>query len=990
MIAHVRPATWFGILGPVEAVVDGVAVTVAAPRQRALLASLVLQANQLVTVDELAEHLWGEYPPANARASIQIHMTRLRKLLGQSVLDGRPQLIETRANGYLLHLEPEQSDISQFLSARAAAARARSDRDLGAESAALSSALSAWRGEAFADVASESLHRDKVPYLLELKLEVIERRYEVELELAHHQRLIPELRADVARHPLRERLWYFLMLALSRCGQQAEALEVYRTVSAVLAQELNTAPSTELSALHQSIIAARPAEPRRTPAWTATCGLPADIPDFVGREDLLARITERLAAAASTSSIPVVSIDGPPGVGKTSLAVRAAHRLRKQFPDGQWYVRLSTSMRESKQPADVLAELLQAAGADITLLPSGVDARVAMLRARMADRRVLLVFDDALSAQAVRAALPGTAGSAVIVAGRTYLPDLVVHHSADPVHLGELSAAEARELLTSILGETRTRAESAAVDSLAEICARLPLALRVAAAYLMGRPLLGIDDFVVQLRRGSPRSALLLGAPDKSALVAALDCVYMSLSEDARRMLRLTGLLPGIDFSLDALGALTGGAPNVALGELTMSGLLHETTAGRFRANQLIQLYAADRVANTETHTERRLAIEQLLEWYLCLGDAAAERYNLTIAVSVAAQHGLHGLGRRIVMAVGPVLDPDDPGHQRISMPGETGAASDTAQIYALNARALYLQRIGNPAEGTALLREALNTARQRRDPAAEAFTLGNLTAVHEHVGHLPESLGHAMSAITLKRTLGSELDDPEDLCALATMLQYSGKSDQAIAQLRRAIRISRILGSRDAEARARCGLSAVFRRRRQSRYAVAQARKAGALAARTGDSGTMAMALHALGEALQVDAVLGGKSGQMPEAMEYQVHALDISDSIGDRLISTHANIGLSAVFRHLGDHDRALEHAVVAKGLTVTEDFRLLRGKALGVLAVANLNIRRFPVSSEQIDEAIQFHAVAGNAFEEDCHRSWQRIIRKSEMTLHRKVLL
>ncbi|MEU7145861.1 transcriptional regulator [Nocardia sp. NPDC046473] len=983
-----RPATWFGILGPVAAVVEGVPVTVGAPRQRALLASLVLQANQLVTVDELAEHLWGEHPPADARASIQIHMSRLRKLLGRATPNDRPQLIETRARGYVLALEPEQSDISEFRQARARGARARTDGDLAAESEALSSALNVWRGEVFADVESESLHRDVVPYLLELKLEVIERRYEVQLELGNHRRSIPELRADVARYPLRERLWYFLMIAHSRCGQQAEALEVYRTVSRVLDQELGTAPSAELSALHQSLLATGPVEQPPSIGWTATCGLPADIPDFVGRAETVATIADQLTAAVGASGIPLVSIDGPPGVGKTSLAVRVAHRLRKQFPDGQWYIRLSGPARQGKRPADVLAELLQASGVSRNLLPPGVDARSAMLRARTADRRVLLVFDDVLSAEAVRAAIPGTAGSAVVIVGPTYLPDLVVHHSAHPVHLSELSLPEARELLTSILGERRVSAEGAAVDRLVEICARLPLALRVGAAYLMGRPLLGIDEFVGQLGRGSARSTLRMGARDKSALIAALDFAYFAMSKDAQRALRLIGLLPGMDFTLGALEALTGNdIPTAAvLDELTVFGLLRETVAGRFQAGRLIQLYAADRVADAEGRDERRRAIERLLEWFLSAGHATIEQDNLAIAVSVAAQNGLHSLGRRIVMAIGPTLGSGDAGHRHRVPRGEPAAALD---VYALNARALYLQRIGKAAEGTALLREALDTVRVRQDFKAKAFTASNLAAGREHIGRLPESLGHAMSAITLKRTLGSELDDPEDLYALAMILLYSGKSDQAFAQLRRGVQISQLIGSTDAEARARCGLSAIYRGQRQSGQAVAQARKAEALAARGDDSGTMAMASSALGEALQVEAVLGGITAQIPEAMAYHTRALDISESISDQLTSTQAHICLSAAHRHLDDREGALEHAVLATNLTAAHDFRLLRGKALGILAVANLAVQRLSVSSDRIDEALQIHLATGNALEEDCHRNWQRIIRESEMKAHRTVL-
>jgi hypothetical protein len=344
---------------------------------------------------------------------------------------------------------------------------------------------------------------------------------------------VPELTALTSKHPLRERPWAQLMLALYRCGRQGEALQAYRTIARHLVEELGIDPGEELRRLHRGILAADPslAAPPAAPApdgsppagrphagrgsvaapgdrapsdrWVPQFQLPLDIGDFVGRADLADRVERLLADDPGT---PIVTLSGSPGVGKTALAVRVAHRLRSRFPDGQWYVRLGGAT-DPRDPGDVLAELLGASGVERAGVPERLDARAAALHARLADRRVLLVLDDAAGAEQVEPLLPSTAGCAVLATGRQELARLTASHAASAVTVDLLPPAEAEAQLTRILGAGE---DAAGVAELAELCGYLPLALRIAAANLAGRPGATVARSVAELRGGNRLSRLAL------------------------------------------------------------------------------------------------------------------------------------------------------------------------------------------------------------------------------------------------------------------------------------------------------------------------------------------------------------------------------------------------------------------------------------------------------------------------------------------------
>ncbi|GLY52537.1 XRE family transcriptional regulator [Lentzea sp. NBRC 102530] len=578
------------MLGPLEVVLDGTPVAVPAGRGRVLLATLLLRANRFVSVDELVERIWDGEPPDLDRAhkTLQMVVTRLRQALGEA------NCVHTERGGYLVRIEPEQLDLARF--------RRLVERE------EFAAALALWRGPVLADVTSESLHRDEVPLLVEERLAAVEKRIEADLAAGRSVELVPELQELTREHPLRDRFWHQLMLALYRSGRQAGALAAYRQVSEMLADELGIDPTPELSALHDQILrgeVAAPQEKRVTPRQ-----LPPDLATFAGRE----RDVERLAA----SEARVVVISGTGGVGKTSLAVHWAHRIARRFEDGQIFVNLrGQDQVRAMAPQEALMLVLKGLGVDNA--SGSLDEQVALYRSLVADRKLLLLLDNAASAEQVRPLLPASAGALTIVTSRGDLRGLTLN-DADLVRLPTLTDEGGMRLLERVLGVQKVHAEKEAAAALVRLCGGLPLALRIAAADLRAQEDMTITRKVARL--GADRLGELAVPGDPAAAVGIVfDESYAALPEPAQRVLRRLGVLPGADFTAHDAAVIAGLPDAREQLDLLVAVHLVEGHGDRFALHDLLRVYAHAKCARDEAGE----ALTRLYDFYRRMTDDAGE-----------------------------------------------------------------------------------------------------------------------------------------------------------------------------------------------------------------------------------------------------------------------------------------------------------------------------------------------------------------------------
>ncbi|SCL24616.1 AfsR/SARP family transcriptional regulator [Micromonospora inyonensis] len=581
------------LLGTVELSVDGQSVKAGGAKQRATLAALALEANRPVPLDRLARMVWGDFPPASAVANLRSHISALRQALGERII--------ARSHAYELRLAGLDVTEFQRLAGEGRASLASADPVTAVRQ--LTEALALWRGPAGSGLPTGTALDNRWATLEEQRLQVFEELTQARLDLGEHADLLAGLRQHLAAHPLRERAWAQLMLALYRCGDTTAALTTYRDARSILDEQLGLEPGEELVALHRAMLDRSPDLTVPAGAMPAPTGesppvgrgapvpreLPADLVTFVARTAEVAAVV-----AAVTGGTPAaVVVSGPVGYGKSALAVRAAHTVAADFPDGQVFVDLG--YRPTVGAEEVLGRVLRALGVPPADVKECADERVGRFRSLVADRRILLVVDGVTRAAQVRPLVPAGPGPALIVAGQRHLPSL---DGVPQVTVDGLLPDEARTLLGALVGRDRLDDDPQATTGLLRICAGSPLAVRIVGSRLTGRPESPVRALVERLRDGRHRLDWLacddLSVRERLATACA---AVRAGDEVAGRIVEMLGGAPDEPAVPDGAAAQLGVSParaRRALEELVETHLASRAGSDGYRLPALVREYAVE------------------------------------------------------------------------------------------------------------------------------------------------------------------------------------------------------------------------------------------------------------------------------------------------------------------------------------------------------------------------------------------------------------
>jgi len=651
------------VLGPVTVWRDGHEVAAGQPRQLAVLGVLAARANRVVSRGELVDAVWGDEPPASAEGGIYTYVAGLRRILvpvgpRRSPVRSRrapASVLVSAGGGYLLRLDPGCLDAEHFEQCLGLARELRAAGDTDGAAQAVDEALALWRGMPLAGVPGPFAEAER-QRLTELHTTAAEERADLMLARGQAAEAVPELTALVAEHPLRERAKGLLMIALYRCGRQAEALHVFHEARERLVEDLGIDPGAELTRIHRQLLAMDPAldvvpacpaaedtapvvrmavsSAPPAPAADAAAAImvpcPAQLPPepagFAGRTAELGWL--HTLDADPASSCPIAAITGTAGVGKTTLAIRFARQAGPRFPDGQLYVNLRGFDPASAPvlPAAALAGFFEALGVPPRHVPASLEAQSALLRTLLDGKRMLLLLDNARDAGQVRPLLPGSPGCMVVVTSRSQLTGLVVAEGARLLPLDVLDPIEATELLVRRLGSARVMAEPDAVASLVQQSAGLPLALSVTCARAATRPTAKLADLSAELADALDRLDALATGEVTTDLRAVFSWSLDKVSEPAARTFRLLGVHPGPDIAAPAVASLTAATlpqAKAALAELVRASLLTEDAAGRFGCHDLLRAYAAE-LALAADDADRAAAARRIVDHYVHTVGAAA------------------------------------------------------------------------------------------------------------------------------------------------------------------------------------------------------------------------------------------------------------------------------------------------------------------------------------------------------------------------------
>ncbi|MFB8101659.1 BTAD domain-containing putative transcriptional regulator [Streptomyces sp. NPDC056007] len=986
-------------------------------KQRCVLAVLVHARGEPVAADTLMERVWGDEPPPKGPATLQSYVSKLRRYLFDAVGPlVRVDLLQPRL--YRLRMNDlNDLDLVRFQRFRSEAAvsaeQGRTDWALGL----LRTAESMWRGEPLTESSGEWAASVRARLVEEYR-HVREERIRLELELGRHADLIGELRELAAESPLAEGVVGSLMLALHRSGRHSEALELYRTTHTRLREGLGMEPGPDLRALHQRILeqdrglaqprtsavtvtpgtapkppAPAPAPPAHPPSTgSGRNNLPRDSRDFTGRTRELRLLRDGLAGDGY--ALPLAVLHGMPGIGKTALAVHAAHRLADAYPGGQLYVDLhGFSGRRPFDPAEALALLLHAAGAG-GRLPETLDGRAAKWREWTARHRVLVVLDNARDAAQVRPLLPGSAGCLAIVTSRNRLSGL---DGATSLLVDALPAQEAAALFTRIAGTARTSRDPEALTLLVDACGRHPLATTLLAGRFRHRQIWDLRHLLERLAQsGDP-----LGELDEEVFVSAFRFSYAELAPGTRRLLRLLALHPGPDVTAVAAAALSGtgtgpgGAEGVrrSIEELLDCHLLAEPVLGRYQLHDLTRAFALRMCTAEEPGSARAEAVGRLLGHYVTsahrahrlthprrrsLDPGQLSPYAPEFGDEQEAAAWLEA-ERANLLAAARTAAADDPDHAAL-FPHTLapslriwGSWAVTNELY--GAAVAALRSRGDPVllaqtlveaagalaqtghgEALSCAGEALTLFQDLDDPAGCADASLQASRAHLAAGHTGPSLRMVARALALYRHLGDLHGEAECLNVEGAALHHEGRYDEALGRARLTLHMYEGTGDLLGQIRALNNIGEIHRLQGRMEHAHDHFERSRVLAQLHSGAQELAILDMNLGAVHQA-------MGDTPRALAGFRRALESHRGRGDALGEANALISMGSAYAESGDGGEALLHFTLAEEVARSIDSAYERTRALLGLADVHDAADRREVAFEAYGQALDLAERTGS---------------------------
>lgn len=981
-----RPdALRFEVLGPLEVSLRGESLPLRAPVQRKLLAALLAGSGRAVPVDALTDAIWGDLPPGNARKTFLVCLHRLRRTLRE------PRRIVSGPAGYRIRVGSDDLDAVAFDELAAAARRERSEGRFERSSELYTRAVRLWRGDAYADVSDIGLVAAEADRLDGDRLLVRQELLEVRLDLGMHNSVVGEIEALARAHPFRERLIALRMLALHRVGRQAEALQAYHESRRFLGEELGVDPGRLLRRVHEAVLRgderlATVATGSLDGAWVPLAGprveagdaavavpreLPADVIGFTGRDGEL-RDLESARLGHEDEGIPaspVVVVSGMAGVGKTASAVHWARRIADDYPDGQLFLNLrGYSALPALQPIEALSAMLRSLGLDSGQVPAEPDQAAARLRTETAGKRVLILLDDAASVEQVAPLMPGGPRSLVIVTSRSRLDDLLAMHGAFLLDLAPLTPDEATRLLKALMRIPRS-GDRPELGELARRSGYLPLALRIAAANLAGRPYLGAPSGHAAPQGGGPQAAVK----------TAFDASYKALPDDARRVLRLLAVAPFRSLAVEAAAVLTDmttAATERAIEQLVHAHMANRDGRGRLYLHDLIRGYANDLVEAEDP--VRGDALERLLEWYLRAADAACalrypgfaklsatrrvgdapdlgdaeqaarwlddERENLVAVARYAGEHG-HG---RVAWELADTLR----GHAWMEMsPADFLALGHAASNGARAEGSLPGEAVAELCMSTAYLKardftdvvrhseRAIDRSRRVRWDAGEASAHHNMALACWNTGRLRDSLAHGETALAMNRGSGRIRAASVNLGALGTVRGDMGELRVESRLQAEALGMAEELGDLHLQASHLRSLASVSIRLGSTAAAERYLDRVVSIEAAAGER---EIGISTAAFAAELRSALG----RHDEALAYAETVVHRADLRGDRLSRAIGLVAVAVALNGLGRHEEA--------GAAAAQALRVENGELTGTRIGALIERAVVRIELDEIDAA------------------------------------